>query len=105
MKKNNMPKGFSPFSWKLVLFCLPCLLWPLALLISPNLLKNPTLSDGQITFMSIFLWVYPFCLAVIARIAYKLHLKHIRQAGYLLLISAVCFYSILFYVGHMGLGL
>lgn len=58
MEKENMLQGFSRFSWLLVGFCLPILLWPLALLISPNLLKNPNLSDNQSTWMSITLWIY-----------------------------------------------
>lgn len=57
MEKENMPQGFSRFSWMLVGFCLPILLWPLALLISPNLLKNPNLSDSQSTWMSVALWI------------------------------------------------
>lgn len=27
MEKENMPQGFSRFSWMLVGFCLPILLW------------------------------------------------------------------------------
>ncbi|HDR1021324.1 TPA: DUF5389 domain-containing protein [Pasteurella multocida] len=98
MSKPELPKGFSGFSWAIAIFCLPILLWPLALTISPNLLKNPNLTDGQQTFMSIFLWVYPFCLAIVARWVYKLHQTKATLARNLLIVSAVVFYAILFYV-------
>lgn len=98
MNKPRLPNGFSHFSWALAVFCLPILLWPLALTISPNLLKNPTLSDGQQTFMSIFLWSYPFCLAVISRLLYRLHQTQAKLARSLLIICAVVFYSTLYYV-------
>lgn len=58
MKKQNIPQGFSAFTWALTGFCTPILLWPLALLISPNLLKNPNLTETQVSLMSIFLWGY-----------------------------------------------
>ena len=40
----KIPEGFSRFQWALAGFCLPILLWPLAILISPNLGKNSQLS-------------------------------------------------------------
>ncbi|WP_424409449.1 DUF5389 domain-containing protein [Pasteurella sp. PK-2025] len=98
MNKHTLPSGFSGFSWAIALFCLPILLWPLALTISPNLLKNPNLNETQQTLMSIFLWIYPFCLGIVARILYQLHQKKTALARYLLAASAVVFYAILCYV-------
>lgn len=102
MNKQKMPTGFSPFTWALAIFCLPILLWPLALLISPNLLKNPSLSDLQTTLMSIFLWVYPFILGISARILYLIHQRNTKQGKALLMLSAVIFYCILGYVAMVG---
>lgn len=99
MRKDKMPTGFSGFSWAIAIFCLPILLWPLALTISPNLLKNPRLTESEMTLMSIFLWVYPFCLGGIARIAYRLHASRPRLARNVLLVSTVCFYGFVCYVG------
>lgn len=103
MRNSNLPKGFSPFSWAIAMFCLPILLWPLALLISPNLLKNPSISDTQVRLMSIFLWVYPFVLGMIARIFYRLHQHKPTLARQGLALSAVIFYSVLGYIGAVGL--
>lgn len=102
MEKENMPQGFSRFSWMLVGFCLPILLWPLALLISPNLLKNPNLSDSQSTWMSVALWIYPFVLGIAARVLFKLNQRNETVAKKSLLISAVVFYAVLFYVAAVG---
>lgn len=102
MRNSNLPSGFSPFSWAIALFCLPVLLWPLALLISPNLLNNPNLSDTQIRAMSVFLWGYPFALGIIARIFYKLHEHKLTLARWGLATSAVIFYGVLCYVAAVG---
>ncbi|XWY19065.1 DUF5389 domain-containing protein [Bisgaard Taxon 45] len=98
MERENKPTGFSGFSWAMALFCLPILLWPLALTISPNLLKNPRLSETDATLMSIFLWAYPFGLALIARLAYRIHQHKPLFARWLLGLSAVAFYGMLYYV-------
>ncbi|GJH43480.1 DUF5389 domain-containing protein [Pasteurella canis] len=98
MSRGNIQTSFSGFSWAIALFCLPILLWPLALTISPNLLKSPHLTESEMTFMSIFLWVYPFGLAIIARIAYRINQYNHAVARNLLIISAVIFYGLLFYV-------
>ncbi|MGC6408315.1 DUF5389 domain-containing protein [Bisgaard Taxon 45] len=98
MERENKPTGFSGFSWAMALFCLPILLWPLALTISPNLLKNPRLSETDATLMSIFLWAYPFGLALIARLAYRLNQHKPLFARWLLGLSAVAFYGMLYYV-------
>ena len=95
MRNQNLPSGFSPFTWAIAGFCLPILLWPLALLISPNLLNNPNLSDNQITAMSVFLWGYPFVLGIVARIFYKLHQRRPALARKGLALSAVIFYGVL----------
>ncbi|WP_109077753.1 DUF5389 domain-containing protein [Aggregatibacter kilianii] len=102
MRNPNLPKGFSPFSWAIAMFCLPILLWPLALLISPNLLNNPNLNDTQIRAMSIFLWGYPFILGIVARIFYRLHQHKPALARRGLALSAVIFYGVLFYVATVG---
>ncbi len=102
MKKQNMPDGFSPFSWALAGFCLPILLWPLALLISPNLLKKPALNEVQSVAMSVFLWIYPIMLGVMARISYRVYQRDAARGKTLLLISTVIFYLILCYVALVG---
>lgn len=102
MKKQNMPSGFSGFTWAIVVFCLPILLWPLALLISPNLLKNTQLTDAQSTLMSVFLWIYPLLLGILARLAHQIHLTRPTQARCFLAISAVIFCSILGYIATEG---
>ncbi|TDQ59356.1 hypothetical protein EDC45_0003 [Mesocricetibacter intestinalis] len=102
MENKAMPEKFSRFSWALAGFCLPVLLWPLALLISPSLLKNPGLSDFQLTSMSVFLWIYPFLLAITARILFKLHKRKPHRAKQGLIISAVVFYAFLFYLVSVG---
>ena len=96
------PEGFSRFQWALAGFCLPILLWPLAILISPNLGKNSQLSELQINAMSIFLWIYPFVLGLSARILFKLEQRKPTVAKRLLVASAVIFYVILFYVATVG---
>lgn len=98
MKKTNLPSGFSGFSWAIAIFCIPVLLWPLALTISPNLLKNPNLSETSAIFMSIFLWLYPFASAIIARLLYVLHQKQPSVAKKLLALSYLVFYALVFYV-------
>ncbi|MBN6710910.1 DUF5389 domain-containing protein [Haemophilus haemoglobinophilus] len=103
MKKQKMPTEFSRFSWALAAFCLPVLLWPLALLISPNFIKNPSLNDFQIRWMSIFFWVYPFILGIVARYLFKLNQRNGKLAKYALLLSAVIFYVVLIYVCAVGL--
>ena len=104
MEKETAPEGFSPFSWALAGFCLPVLLWPLALLISPNLLKNQHLTEAQSSWMSVFLWVYPFILGGMARVLYKINRHHPRAAKVMLLLSAVIFYVVLLYVALIGFG-
>lgn len=102
MEKQTMPQGFQPFTWGIAIFCLPILLWPLALLISPNLSKNPLLSEWQISWMSVFLWVYPFVMALVARLLFKLHQQHRQLAKKLLILAAIIFYIIACYVAIIG---
>lgn len=101
-KEIKAPEGFSRFQWALAGFCLPILLWPLAILISPNLSKNPHLSEGQINAMSIFLWIYPFVLGITARLLFKAEQRNHQAAKRGLLLSAVVFYAILAYVVCVG---
>ena len=102
MKKQKMPMEFTPFTWALAGFCVPVLLWPLALLISPNLGKNPYLTEWQVTWMSIFLWIYPLALGIIARMIYRLYQTNAQAAKRVLAISAVVFHAILVYVAAVG---
>ncbi|MDG6895313.1 DUF5389 family protein [Volucribacter amazonae] len=102
MEKDQIPQGFQPFTWGLAIFCLPILLWPLALLISPNLSKNPLLSDGQINGMSVFLWSYPFILAILARLLFKLRQHRPQLAKRLLILLGLLFYLVVVYIAVVG---
>lgn len=93
-----MPTKFSGFAWGIGAFCVPILLWPLALLLSTSFAKNPSLSETQINLFSTLFWVYPFILAIVARLLYKLHEKRPTLAARLLGLSAVSFYGILIYI-------
>lgn len=93
-----MPTKFSGFSWGIAAFCVPVLLWPLALLISTSFSQNANLSEGQINLFTLLFWIYPFILAIIARILYKLHARRPALAAKLLGISAVGFYGVLIYI-------
>lgn len=98
MKQPSMPTKFSKFAWGLAAFCVPVLLWPLALLISSHFSQNQALTEGQTKLFSTLFWIYPFILAVIARLLYKLHAKRPTLAERLLGISAVIFYGVLIYI-------
>lgn len=102
MRNQNLPSGFSPFTWAIATFCFPIFLWPLAMLISPHLLNNANLSDNQITAMSVFLWVYPFLLGIVARVFYKLHQRRPAFARRGLALSAVIFYGVFYYIASVG---
>lgn len=102
MEKQTLPQGFQPFTWAIALFCLPVLLWPLALLISPNLSKNPLLSDWQMNWMTVFLWVYPCLMAIVARLLFKLHQTRPPLAKKILIACGVIFYLLLGYVALVG---
>ena len=104
MKNSSMPTKFSGFAWGLAAFCAPVLLWPLALLISTSFSKSPNLSEGQINLFSTLFWVYPFILALIARLLYKLHAHRPALATRLLGLSAVSFYGILVYIVMVSAG-
>lgn len=98
MSHSSMPTKFSGFSWGLAAFCMPVLLWPVALLISTAFSKNSALSEGQINLFSTLFWIYPLILAIVARLLYKLRAKHPRLAAKLLGASAVIFYLVLIYI-------
>lgn len=95
MDNHNMPKGFSGFTWGIAFFCVPILLYPMALLLSPVFDKNPSLSNWENTFFTIFFWIYPFALGVIARILFKLHKVREKLAVKLLLLAILSFYLLL----------
>ncbi|HHE9443726.1 DUF5389 family protein [Haemophilus influenzae] len=103
MKKQSLPTKFSPFAWGLAAFCSPILLCPMALLISTAFSKNPYLSSWQINLFSTLFWVYPFILAVTARMLYRLHQHKPKLANKLLILSAVIFYMILITICKIGL--
>jgi len=103
MKQQNLPQGFSRFSWALAGLCFPIVLWPLALLLSPTLLENPTLTYTQSLAFSCFFWFYPFVLGMIARILFKLHQNRPHFAQKLLVGSAVLFWSCTIYIVMHGL--
>lgn len=98
MSHSSMPTKFSGFAWGLAAFCMPVLLWPVALLISTAFSKNSALSEGQINLFSTLFWIYPLILAVVAHLLYKLHTKHPKPAAKLLGASAVIFYLVLIYI-------
>lgn len=98
MTTPSMPTKFSGFAWGLAAFCAPVLLWPLALLLSISFSKVTTLTEGQINVFSTIFWIYPFLLGMIARLLYKLHLKHPSLATKLLGLSAVIFYGVFIYI-------
>lgn len=102
MENQSLAEGFSKFSWIIAGFCSPILLWPLALLLSPAILENPNLSEYQRTFMSFSMWFYPFVLAVIARIAFKLQQRQPQVARCLLSVSAIIFCVIFAYIAVNG---
>lgn len=102
MTQLNRSHSFSAFSWALALFCLPSILWPLALLLSPAIADNPTLSKLEITGFSTALWIYPFILLTIAILLKKLHKHTSRIAIIMLIIGFILFYSGLFYLIRNG---
>ncbi|MDA3979368.1 MULTISPECIES: DUF5389 family protein [Gallibacterium] len=101
-KKNNFPEGFSKFSWAIAIFCIPALLWPLSLLLSPSLKQNPNLSEMAFTNMSIFMWSYPLLLFILARIIYKLHQRKPKFAAYVLAICFILFYLAVLLIAVYG---
>ena len=90
MRNQNLPSGFSPFTWAIAAFCFPIFL------------NNTHLSDNQITAMSVFLWVYPFLLGIVARVFYKLHQRRPAFARRGLALSAVIFYGVFYYIASVG---
>ncbi|MDE8035771.1 DUF5389 domain-containing protein [Actinobacillus equuli subsp. haemolyticus] len=92
-----MQKSSSKFNWALAFFCLPCALWPLALLISPKF-SSLALTPTQINWFSTAFWVYPLVLFVIALILYKLHQSKKALARGLLMFSLIVFYVCLGYI-------
>lgn len=100
---HSIQKGFSLFAWGIAVFCAPVLLCPMALLLSTVFAKNPNLETWQINLFSTLFWIYPFILAIIARILYKLHLKKPKLAASLLFLSAIIFYLTLITICKIGL--
>lgn len=98
MKKQPLPEGFSPFTWALAVFCFPILLWPLSLLLSTAVLENQNLTESHRTFASFSMWLYPFVLAFVARQLFKLNQRNPSQAKVALVLSAVSFWGVFFYI-------
>ena len=87
----------------LAAFCSPILLCPMALLISTAFSKIPIYQAGKSIYFQRFFWVYPFILAVTARMLYRLHQHKPKLANKLLTLSAVIFYVILITICKIGL--
>ncbi|MGR6980369.1 DUF5389 family protein [Testudinibacter sp. P27/CKL/0425] len=98
MSKPQQPTGFSGFAWALALFCLPSILWLLALLISPSVADNPALSSREIYWFSTALWVYPAVLFALALLVAKLRRTSQRAAQAVLALGFVAFYLFLAYL-------
>ncbi|EGV05678.1 hypothetical protein HMPREF9952_0655 [Haemophilus pittmaniae HK 85] len=104
MKKQPID-GFRPFVWGIAVLCLPVLLSPLGILLSTNFAKNPSLSDWQVNTFSLFFWLYPFLLAIIARLLYKLE-QHKHALAVQLLVGAILlFWAALIGICTIGFGL
>ncbi|AFU20113.1 DUF5389 family protein [Actinobacillus suis] len=92
-----MQKSSSKFNWALAFFCLPCALWPLALLVSPRF-SSLALSPAQINWFSTAFWIYPLVLFAITLILYKLHQSQKVLARGLLMVAFIGFYVLLGYI-------
>ena len=103
MTRQSLPRSFSLFTWGLAIFCAPVLLCPMALLLSTTFEKNSNLETWQVNLFSIFFWIYPIILAVVARILYRLHQRKPKLAFKLLVLSAVIFYIALITICKIGL--
>ena len=103
MTRQSLPRGFSLFSWGLAVFCTPVLLYPMALLLSTTFEKNSNLETWQVNLFSIFFWIYPLILTVVARILYRLHQRKPKLAFKLLVLSAVIFCTALITICKIGL--
>ena len=103
MTRESLPRGFSLFSWGLAIFGSPVLLCPMALLLSTTFEKNSNLETWQVNLFSIFFWIYPIILSVVARILYRLHQRKPKLAFKLLVLSAVIFYVVLIMICKIGL--
>ena len=103
MTRQSSPRGFSLFTWGLAIFCAPVLLCPMALLLSTTFDKNPNLETWQVNLFSIFFWIYPLILTVVARILYRLHQRKPKLAFKLLALSTVIFYVVLIMICKIGL--
>ncbi|MDP8032877.1 DUF5389 family protein [Pasteurella atlantica] len=88
-----MNSSFSKFSWALGGLCLPCALWPLALLLTPALSNHIQFSSLQLNLLSISLWVYPFILFTIAYLLFKLYKTNVKLAKQLLLVAFIGAYG------------
>lgn len=101
-KYHSLPTKFSPFAWGLGLFCTPIVFYPIGLLLSPNIMDNPHLSDGLIRMMIVFLWSYPVLLLGVARIWYVVHRRKPKLSRYGLLVSGIGFYLIIYLISKFG---
>lgn len=103
MTRQSLPRGFSLFTWGLAIFCAPVLLCPMALLLSTTFEKNSNLETWQVNLFSIFFWIYPLILALVARVLYRLHHRKPKLAFKLLALSTVIFYIVLIMICKIGL--
>ena len=101
-KNNSLPTGFTPFAWAIGFFCLPIVVYPIALLLSPNIMDNPHLSQWTIRAMITFFWLYPFLLGLVSRIWYVVHQRNPRAGRWGLGLSIVAFYLIVYYILDVG---
>ncbi len=101
-KKHVMPKNFSTFAWAIGAFCFPITMYPVFILLSPNLTENPELSSLTLRAMTIFLWAYPIFLALWARVAYVWHKKDQRLGKLILSMGFMFFYGTLWMIFRWG---
>lgn len=90
---KNQIKPIKPFVYALAIFCLPILLWPMAILISSEF-KNSYTYNVDI-FSSIFMWVYPLILFISSMLLYRLYKNNHKLATIILTISFIIFYLII----------
>lgn len=102
MKKQPIPQGFSPFAWGIAILCMPILLSPLTMLLSTSFTKNETLSPFWVNAFSLFFWIYPFILAIVARVLYVLGKRNRALASKWLIFSILTFWILAITICKIG---